>query len=97
MSFQNRSYKARTVLADYVWKMKDEKDEVPTIKWSIEKVVPPYSNISKRCLLCLEEKMHIIEFPDQKKLSNKRSELVNKCRHQNKFLLKNYKNRENDE
>ena len=45
-------------------------------------------------MLCLQEKIEIIEDPDQENLLNKRSELVNKCLHANKFLLKNYKNRE---
>ena len=92
-SFKNREYKARTVLTEYIWKIKDQKKEMPQIKWTIEKIAPAYTNTSKRCLLCLEEKMAIIEYPDQNNLLNKRSELINKCRHQNKFLLKNYKSR----
>ena len=92
-SFKYRGYKARTSLTDYVWLMKDTKKEMPTIKWSIVKTAPAYNNISKRCYLCLEEKLAIIEYPDQENLLNKRSELVNRCRHQNKFLLKNYDNK----
>ena len=41
-------------------------------------------------MLCLEEKMAIITYPDQEKLLNERSELISKCRHENKFLLKYY-------
>ena len=44
-------------------------------------------NITKRCLLCLHEKLAIITFKDQDNLLNKRSKL----RHENKFLLSNYK------
>ena len=44
----------------------------------------------KRCILCLGEKMAIITFPEQQKLLNKRSELISKCRHENKFLLHYY-------
>ena len=90
-SFKNRTYPARTTLTDYVWRMKDQNNEMPQIKWSIEKSAPAYSNINRRCILCLEEKLCIIKHPDQKNLLNKRSELVNKCPHQAKFLLKNYK------
>ena len=90
-SFKYKDYEARTTLTDYVWKMKNEQTEMPKIKWSILKTAPAYNNIAKRCVLCLQEKMHIIEYPDQRNLLNKRSELVSKCRHMNKFLLKNFK------
>ena len=52
---------------------------------------PVYSNISKRCLPCLHEKLAIINIKDQDNLLNKRSELMNKCGHEHKFLLSNYK------
>ena len=89
-SFKYKNYQARTRLTDYVWRMKDSQAEMPVIKWSIIKTAPAYNNISKRCLLCLNEKLCIIEHDDQENLLNKRSELVNKCPHMNKFLLKNY-------
>ena len=40
-----------------------------------------------RCNLCLEEKIRILihKWPD--KLSNKRSELIARCRHKTKFKL----------
>ena len=47
----------------------------------------PYSNISKRCLLCLHEKLVIALYPNPEELLNKRSEMVSKCRNLNKFLL----------
>ena len=43
-----------------------------------------------KCDLCLTEKM-IIARSDPKKLLNKRTELICKCRHRNKFLLSNIK------
>ena len=49
-----------------------------------------YSNITKRCSLCLHEKLAIITYPYPDELLNRRSELVTKCRHENKFLLKNF-------
>ena len=48
-----------------------------------------YRNGSKSCNLCLTEKFHIIT--SKLPLLNKRSELISKCRHVNKFLLSNYK------
>ena len=63
-----------------------------TLVWSIAKKVPPYSNISKKRLLCcLHEKLEIINYPRPEELLNKRSELISKCLHANKFLLCNYK------
>ena len=64
---------------------------MPNLKWSKVKSVPSYSNISKNCLLCLQEKLQIVNFEDQDHLLNKRSELISKCRHANKYLLRNYK------
>ena len=90
-SFRNKEYKARTALADYVWKMKENHGEMPVVKWTVIKNMPAYNNISRRCLLCLQEKLCIIEHEKQDHLLNKKSELVTKCRHANKFLLKNYK------
>ena len=49
-----------------------------------------YSNITKRCNLCLWEKFFIICKPDMATL-NRRNELVSTCRHASKFLLKNFR------
>ena len=64
---------------------------MPTLKWLIVKSVPSYSNISKKCLLCLHKKVEIVNFEDQDHLLNKGSELISKCRHANKYLLRNHK------
>ena len=53
--------------------------------------MPGYSNISKRCLLCLTEKVVIATYENLEELLNKRSELMAKSHHNNKFLLSNYK------
>ena len=42
-------------------------------------------------MLCLFEKILIATYPNQEELLNQRSELVSKCQHENKFLLKNFK------
>ena len=62
-----------------------------TLVGSIAKKVPTYSNISKKCLLCLHEKLETINYPRPEELLNRRSELISRCRHANKFLLFNYK------
>ena len=49
------------------------------------------SNISKKCLLCLYEKLVVITYPRQHELLNERSELFYKYRHETKYLLKNFR------
>ena len=44
----------------------------PMLTWSVVKSVPGYSNISKRCLLCLTEKVLIATYENPKELLNKR-------------------------
>ena len=45
------------------------------------------------CPLCITEKLCIMRFVNNIDLLNKKSELINKCGHLNKFLLVNVKNR----
>ena len=40
----------------------------------------------KKCILCLHEKLEIVNYPHPEELLNKRSELVSKCQHTNKSL-----------
>ena len=95
LSFNNEKYKSSTELSKYIWKLKDENKEY-SIKWRILKKAQAYRNGSKRCNLCLTEKLAIID-GEPNKLLNKRSELVSKCRHENKFYLSNYKTSYKDE
>ena len=60
------------------------------IEWSIADRAPPYHCKSKRCNLCLAEKLTILR-ADQTLTLNSRLELVSKCRHRYKFKLKNFK------
>ena len=90
LSFTNKKYAHITALSKYLWDLKDKIQDIPEISWKIKKFAPAYNNNSKRCILCLEEKMAIITFPEQQKLLNKISELISKCRHKNKFLLHYY-------
>ena len=93
-SFRNQRYQSETMLSSYVWETKRTIDQIPSLKWSIITVLPAYSNITKRCQLCLYEKYVIITYPDPENLLNKRSEIMSKCPHQRKFLLSNYDTRD---
>ena len=44
-SFRHRKYGNDTTLSKYVWEMKDKYNEMPSLKWSIVKSIPGYSNI----------------------------------------------------
>ena len=90
-SFKNQLKMNDTTLAKHIWDLKLKHNVTPTLKWYILKSVAPYSNITKKCRLCLQEKFEILSYPNPDELLNKRSELVSKCRHMNKFLLANYK------
>jgi hypothetical protein len=86
--FNHRKHSKNTSLSKEVWKIKDRGFQ-PAITWRIIKQHPSYSPSAKRCLLCLHEKLEILEH-DGNNILNKRSELVSKCRHRNKFMLLQY-------
>ena len=86
--FTNQKYGNTTELSKEVWKIKNS-GYVPRIKWKIVKQLPAYNPEIKKCLLCLGEKVEILK-RDNPNLLNKRSELVSKCRHRNKFMLNKY-------
>jgi hypothetical protein len=90
-SLNNMKYKNSTSLSSYVWNLKEKNNITPSLKWSIIKQVRSYTINSPYCPLCLQEKHEILFYPDKSELLNKRSELIAKCRHSNKFLLENYK------
>ena len=87
--FKHQKYHNCIELAKYVWELK-EKNIAPIIKWEILSNV--YDNPEQNmCILCLTEKLWIINFIHDNNYLNKKSELINKCRHFNKFLLRNVK------
>ena len=73
-----------TELSKYVRNLKDHGLD-SNLPWEIHKKSPPYQCGSKRCDLCLSEKVSII-CPDPNTLLNKRTGLISKCHHRNKFL-----------
>ena len=93
-SFTNCKYRDETSLSIHNWKIKETLDQFPKIEWSIVKSCQPYSTISKKCSLCLNEKLHIIRNLSNPNILNKRSEATSKCLHEDKYLLKNYKDKD---
>ena len=97
--FKTRYYKHRrdfkekenmnsTALSKYIWEKKTRNEDYK-ISWKILKNVAQLKNGNKMCRLCVTEAALIMK--DKKDQLNKRNEIMNKCRHQNKFLLKNWK------
>ncbi len=86
-SFRNVGQKNATALSQHVWSL-DDSSTPYTIKWKLlaAATCKPYSPRSKRCNLCLKEKLFIMCKPKTSTL-NSRNELVSACRHRRKFLL----------
>ena len=89
LSFKHKRYSNKATLSSYTCHLESVSSETLNLKWPVLRCIPPYSNISKKCLLCLYEKLEIFTYQNQKKLMNKKSELHCNCHHANKFLLKN--------
>ena len=90
-SYNDPNKKNDTRLSKYIWDLKDKgvkMDEI-NFEWSIIDHATPYINGTRKCNLCLTEKFHIIT--SSLDLINKKSELISKCRHENKFYLMNFK------
>ena len=81
--------KQSTTLSTYVWKLKKRGLE-PEIHWFIHKRAHAFSSGSRKCDLCLTEKMAIL-FADPIHALNTRDEIMSKCRHRAKFTLKKAK------
>jgi len=87
-SFNIARYKNDTELSNEIWRLKSLGIEAK-IKWEIVRQCVPYDPQTKRCLLCLNEKLEIASYQGDN-LLNKRSEIISKCRHQLKYALARY-------
>ena len=86
--FRDEDYANTTELSKEVWKIK-RRGFTPKVTWRIIKQLPTYNPATKKCMLCIGEKMEILE-RDPKNLLNKRSELISTCPHKKKFKLSKY-------
>ena len=85
-SCNNRKYYNESELSKEVWKIKNKGGDY-NIKWKIIKQCPTYNPSNKKCALCLNEKLEILDHKENN-LLNKRSEIVSTCRHKAKYMLK---------
>ena len=86
-SFKHAHKRHATELSKYMWDLKD-KGMRGEIKWEIAKRSTPYKCGTRRCDLCLSEKL-LIALADPSSLLNKRSELTSSCRHYKKYRCNN--------
>ena len=88
-SFRHPHKSSATELSKFYWSSVNRGFN-PTVKWSIKKKSTPYQMGRRRCNLCLDEKFIILTAGRDENLLNKRSKIISKCRHKNKFKLKNF-------
>ena len=83
--FNLEHYENDTELPKEYWTIK-RNHFTPKVTWRIIKKCTPFNTTKRKCYLCLNEKHEIASYKGDNILS-KRSELINICRHQNKFTL----------
>ena len=83
--FKNSHRRTATKLSGYVCKLKDHKVE-HSITFKIKEKASEYNPRTKMCMLCITEKLRIME-ADQNIYLNDRTEILCKCRHANKYKL----------
>ena len=84
-SFNLEHYENDTELSKEYWAIK-RNHFTPIVTWRIIRKCATFNTTKRKCYLCLNEKLEIASYKGDN-LLNKRSELINKCRHQNKFTL----------
>ena len=87
-SFSHGNSRSDTELSNEFWRIQDNKHNA-NITWEILGRHQAYSTSSKRSSLCLNEKLKIVLHRDNN-LLNRRTEILNKCRHKNKHALISY-------
>ena len=90
LSFNNEGNGNDTALSKYIRELNKTSNSNPALILSIAKKVPPDSNISKKCLLCLHEKIELINYPQPEELLNKRFELIFRCWHAPNYKTKHW-------
>ena len=84
-SFNLEHYENNTELSKEYWAIK-RNHFTPIVTWRIIRKCTPFNTTKRKCYLCLNEKLEIASCKGDN-LLNRRSELIGKRRHQNKFTL----------
>ena len=70
-SFWNENISNSKTLSSYAWKLKKTKKGTQTLVWKIIRIGVPYTNITKRCSLCLHKRLAILIYPNPSELLTK--------------------------
>ena len=84
-SSSHKNHKSDTELSNKFWRIKDNKPNA-NITWEILGRHQAYYTSSKRYSLCLNEKLKIVLHRGSNML-NRRTKILNKCRHKRKYAL----------
>ena len=89
-TFNNRKQDT-TTLANYIWKLKDKKEQY-NVTWKILQKVGARKSGDKKCKLCLLEILKILDYKKKhgENCINKRDEFTGACRHKKKFKLQKW-------
>ena len=87
-SFSLEHYENDTELSKEYWTIK-RNHFTPKATWRIITKCATFSTTKRKYYLCLNENLEIASYKGDN-LLNKRSDLINKCRHQNKLTLLRY-------
>ena len=85
-SLKYPSKRNTTELSKYYWELRDKGVDKKDIKvdWRIERQAHKYKCGTRRCDLCLSEKL-VIALADKSTMLNKRSETISACPHRTKY------------
>lgn len=89
-SFRLNNRQNETKLSKHIWSLKDANKPFQ-IKWKIIRQWQPYSNIAKKCNLCLYEEFIIIICKKDLCSLKKCDKLGSSCLHRKRYILKNFK------
>ena len=86
-NFRNKKHEHETTLSSHIWKLQDAGADY-SIELSIIDNGRKFDPNTRKCMLCLKEKYHILFNPAGASL-NQKSELFSVCRHRLENLLVN--------
>ena len=85
-SFNHDIYKRNSELSAEIWRLKNTGLQF-NVTWNIDKTSVPYTPETKRCSLCMSEKVEIALHKGNN-LLNKRNEIISRCLHRKRFKLR---------
>ena len=91
-SFKLEHYEKGIELSKEYWTIKCNNFR-PKVTWEIIRKCAPFNTTKRKCYLFLNKNFEIVSYKGDN-LSNKRSELINKCRHQKKFTILRHDSKE---